>query len=510
MAITAGCAVGPDFKRPAAPTVNEYTSEGLPSQTVSVATSAGEAQRFANGQEIPAQWWSLFHSEPLNQLIESALRANPDLQAAEAALRVARENVLAQRGAYFPSVDAHAGPTRQSVADALASPVASGSDLFTLHTVQLNISYAPDVFGANRRQVESLTALAEAQRFQREAAYLTLTSNIVVAAIQEASLRAQISAARDIIALANQQLEMFRRQQAAGQIGAADVAAQEAIVAQAQAALPPLEKQLTQQRDLLAVLAGRFPSERLSQQFQLASLKLPEELPVSLPSRLVEQRPDVRAAEGQLHAASAQIGVAMANRLPNITLTANAGSAALELSKLFTSGTGFWSLGADLAQPIFDGGTLRHRQRAAEAAYDQAAAQYRSTVLLAFQNVADALNAIQSDANALSAAANSEQAASKSLAIARRQWELGAVSYLSVVSAEQTYYQTVTALVQAKANRFADTAALFEALGGGWWNRAGALAAGSASSDIANRTAASVQGVSVDSITKESRWSVER
>jgi NodT family efflux transporter outer membrane factor (OMF) lipoprotein len=211
-----------------------------------------------------------------------------------------------------------------------------------------------------------------------------------------------------------------------------------------------------------------------------------------------------------LHAASAQIGVAMANRLPNITLTANAGSAALELSKLFTSGTGFWSLGADLAQPIFDGGTLRHRQRAAEAAYDQAAAQYRSTVLLAFQNVADALNAIQSDANALSAAANSEQAASKSLAIARRQWELGAVSYLSVVSAEQTYYQTVTALVQAKANRFADTAALFEALGGGWWNRAGALAAGSASSDIANRTAASVQGVSVDSITKESRWSVER
>ncbi|HXX84099.1 MAG TPA: efflux transporter outer membrane subunit [Casimicrobiaceae bacterium] len=477
LASAGGCAVGPDFQQPAAPATNRYVAESLPPETASSEGVAGAAQRFAEGKGLAAEWWTLFRSEPLNDLIKAALTANPDLQAAEAALRVARENVLAQQGAYFPTVEAQFNPTRQSTAPTLASPLAENSYLFSLHTAQLSVSYVPDVFGLNKRQVESLSAQAEAQQFTREAAYLTLTSNIVVAAIQEASLRAQQEATQRIISIANEQLEMMRRQQAVGQIGAADVALQETALAQAQAALPPLEKQLAQQRHLLSVLAGRFPSEELSQRFELAALELPEELPVSLPSRLVEQRPDIRAAEAQLHSASAQIGVATANRLPNITLTASGGSAALEFAKLFSPGTWFWSVGASIAQTLFDGGTLLHKQRAAEAAYDQASAQYRSTVLTAFQNVADTLTAIQSDASALRAAAAAERGATKSLMIARQQWKTGAAGYLTVLAAEQTYQQAAITLVQARANRFSDTAALFQALGGGWWNRAEASSA---------------------------------
>jgi NodT family efflux transporter outer membrane factor (OMF) lipoprotein len=235
--------------------------------------------------------------------------------------------------------------------------------------------------------------------------------------------------------------------------------------------LPPLEKQLAQQRDLLARLVGRFPSETIVEKFDLSSLELPQELPVSLPSKLVAQRPDVRSAEEQLHEACAEIGVNVANRLPNITLSANLGSSALAIGQLFTAGTGFWALAANMTQPIFQGGTLLHRQRAAEAAYDQAAAQYKSTVLTAFQNVADTLHAIQSDADALKASVAAERAANKSLVIVRRQLELGDVSYLALLNAEQSYQQAMINLVQALANRYADTAALFQALGGGWWNR---------------------------------------
>jgi NodT family efflux transporter outer membrane factor (OMF) lipoprotein len=264
---------------------------------------------------------------------------------------------------------------------------------------------------------------------------------------------------------------LLQRQYDLGQIASWDVAAQEAALAQVQATLPPLEKQLAQQRDLLTRLAGRFPSELLVEEFELSSLQLPQELPVSLPSKLVAQRPDVQSAEEQLHAASAEIGVSVANRLPNITLSADAGSSATAISQLFTSGTGFWALAANLTQPIFQGGTLLHRQRVAEAAYDQAAAQYRSVVLTAFQNVADTLHAIQSDANALKASVAAERAAAKSLAIARSQLELGQISYLVLLNAELTYQQAMINLVQALSNRYADTAALFQALGGGWWNR---------------------------------------
>nr|WP_232077510.1 efflux transporter outer membrane subunit [Variovorax sp. PBL-E5] len=386
-------------------------------------------------------------------------------------MRGARENTLAQQGAFFPSVAAQFNPTRQSIVPVLASPLASGSDIYSLHTAQLNIAYAPDVFGGNRQQVKSLQAQADTQRFQLQAARLTLTSNVVLGAVQLASLQAQIGTTHQLIDLAEHQLALFQRQHALGQTGIADVAAQEAVVAQVRATLPPLEKQREQQRNQLAVLAGRLPGDRAAFDVELDALRLPDELPLSLPPRLVEQRPDVQAAEAQLHAASAQIGVAMVNRLPSFSLSAGFGSSALQFSKLFTAGTGFWSVGANALQPIFDGGTLLHRQRAAQAGYDQAAAAYRSTVLGAFQNVADTLGAIQADARALESLIASERAAERSLAIARRQWSAGAVGSLAVLAAEQSLRQAAIARVQAQASRLADSAALFQAPGGGWWNR---------------------------------------
>jgi NodT family efflux transporter outer membrane factor (OMF) lipoprotein len=293
---------------------------------------------------------------------------------------------------------------------------------------------------------------------------------VVVAVIQEASLRAQIETTRQIIGTSSNMIEIVQYQYSKGYSSGIDIAAQEAQLAQMTATLPPLLKQLAQQRDLLAVLAGDFPSDQNGELFDLSQLKLPQELPVSLPASLVEHRPDILQAEQTLHAASAQIGVATANRLPNITLSANAGSTALSLDKLFTSGSGFWAVGGTLTQPIFDGGTLLHQERAAKAAYLQAAQQYRSTVLTACQNVADTLNALQQDAAGLKAAAAAAAAAKVSLDLSRQQWTIGYGAYLPLLNAEQTYHQAELNLVQAQANRFADTAALFQALGGGWWN----------------------------------------
>jgi NodT family efflux transporter outer membrane factor (OMF) lipoprotein len=472
--LLSACAVGPDFKTPEAPKVERYTAAPLPGTTVSAQVAGGEPQRFVDGRDIPAQWWLLFHSPALNSLIEESLKNNPNLQQAEASLRMAQENVYAQQGAYYPSVSSNFSPSRQK--DALAtvtSNAASGAAVYNLHTLQLNISYVPDVFGGNRRQVESLQAQSDAQRFEREAAYLTLTSNVVAAAVQEASLRAQIAATDKMVKLEQETLDLTKRQSELGAVPEAAVAAQITVLAQTQAQLPPLQKQLAQQRDLIAALAGRLPADMPQQTFELSALQLPQELPLTLPSQLVRQRPDVRATEENLHAASADIGVAVANMLPQFTLTAGGGSMANQLSDLFKSGTGFWSVAGGVTQPLFQGGTLLHRKRAAEAAYDAAAAQYRATVIAAFQNVADTLQALQSDADALQAAAIAEHAAADSLAIARRQVELGDMAYITLLSTEQSYQQAALNLAQAQANRYADTAALFQALGGGWWNRSG-------------------------------------
>lgn len=468
--LLAACAAGPDFKAPAPPAVSSYTSHPVAATVATPKVTAGTAQHFEPGADIPGDWWTLFHSAPLNTLIAQALAHNHDLKAAQAALRVAHENTLAQRGAFLPSVSADMSASRQRQPGSLAPVPESNAFLYNLYTPQLSISYTPDVFGGNRRAVESLKAQEQATRFQMIATWNTLASNVAVAAIQLAALESQVDATRQAIAEGTKMLGVLRYQYAKGYASRVDLAAQESQLAQMQATLPPLAKQLAQQRDQLAVLTGRFPSQAPDQHFTLASLQLPAELPLSLPSELVEQRPDVRQAQANLHAASAEVGVATAARLPSLTLTADTGSTALEFSKLFTGGTGFWDMAAGITAPIFEGGTLLHQQRAAKAAYVEAAEQYRSTVLAAFQNVADTLAALDQDAKALQAAAKAERAAKLTLDLTRRQLKDGYASQLQWLTAEQTWQQARIALVQAQANRYADTAALYQALGGGWWH----------------------------------------
>jgi len=466
-----GCSVGPNFHRPAAPAVDGYTAEPLAPETEKADVAGGEVQHFLAGADIPAQWWTLFHSEPLNAVIAQALKNNPDLQSAHAALRAAMENVYAQEGAYFPSFNANFTPSRQHNAVQPSPTLATFVSHFDLYSAQVAGTWSLDVWGANRRAVEALKAQADAQRFQLEAAYLTLTSGIATAAVQEASLRGQIAATNDIIMSESDALDILRKQFQLGQVAEADVEAQAAALSQIQATLPPLNKQLLQQRDLLTALVGRLPSQQIIETFSLESLQLPGDLPVSLPSRLIEQRPDIRTAEENLHAASAQIGVAIANMLPAFSISGDYGTTATQTSGLFQPFNGYWTLAGSVTQPIFQGGTLLHKTRAARAIFEQAAALYRSTVNTAFQNVADTLGAVQSDAQALTADVATEQTASESLKITRHKLDLGAVSYLALLTAEQTYQQAVIARIQAQAQRYADTITLFQALGGGWWNR---------------------------------------
>ncbi|GAA0721765.1 efflux transporter outer membrane subunit [Dokdonella soli] len=473
-----GCAVGPDYRRPALPATDSYTRAPLPA-AIGSTTVGQDEQHLELGAKITREWWTVFASPALNALVQRAFAHNPSIQSAQAVLRQAQENVTAQRGAYFPSVQLGYSPSRQKNAVGTVSPtLTSGEALYTLHTAQLSIAYAPDVFGLNRRTVESLQAQADAQRFQLEAAYLTLASNVVAAAVQEAALRAQIDASKDIIAADTRSLAILRQQAVLGYASGLDVATQETALAQAQQSLPALQKQLEQTRNLLAVLAGSLPSQGGTEDFDLASLQLPQALPLSLPSQLVEQRPDVRAAEAQVHAASAQVGVAVANRLPQFSISAMYGGSSTQFSRMFEDHNKFWGLTGNLAQTVLDFGTLKHRQRAAEAAWQQSAAQYRGVVLTAFQNVADALYALDADARALSAAMQAEAAAEKTLGLVRKQLDLGYVNALVLLNAEQAYQQTKIARIQAQAARFSDTAALVQSLGGSWQSTADTVSSG--------------------------------
>ena len=469
VASTSGCAVGPQFARPSAPEVTRYTSGDLLSATRSAEVVTGTSQQFILGADIPAQWWSVFRSAPLNRLIDLALRSNPNLQAAYATLRSTREVDLAERGLLIPAASFALSGTREKLAGETYGE-SIPSSLFSVSTASVNAMYFLDIFGGVRRRVESAAAREEWQRCQLAAAYLTLTSNVVVAAIAEASLRAQLAATQEISEAEAQQLSVLKQQVEVGGASGAAVLAEEAILAQTRTLVPGLQKQLLQTRFRLLMLAGRFPSEDPGFTFDLTALELPRELPVSLPSKLVEQRPDIRAAEAVLHQATAEVGVATANMLPQIALTATYGSAASSASDLFGPGTALWTLTGNLVQPLFNGGSLIHQRRAAVAALDAATDIYRQTVLGAFGQVANVLSAIQTDADALVAAVTAERAADNSLAVARGQYQAGAITYVALLSAEQTYQQTRIALVEAQASRLSDTAALFQALGGGWWN----------------------------------------
>ncbi|MGB6606100.1 MAG: efflux transporter outer membrane subunit [Steroidobacteraceae bacterium] len=476
LAALSACAVGPNFKRPAAPAAADYGTAPVAGTTAASPVTGGDQQRFVAGLDIPGQWWTLFKSPQLSGLVEEALKANPDITAAHAALRQAQDLYKAQRTGFFPTVQGSFDATRaKNAVDTIANPTSlpQSNPYYNLYTAQLNLSYSPDVFGGLRRSLEASRAGVEAARYELVAAYVTLSSNVVATAIQEAALRGQIAAAERLLALQHKLTDTLKGQRGIGTANELDLLAQQAAEAQTAATLPPLQKQLGQTRDALTALLGRLPSQEPAQTFRLEDLTLPQELPVSLPSRLIEQRPDVRQAEENLHAASAAVGVALANMLPQFQISADTGSAALAIGQLFTPYTGFWDLGASLTQTLFDAGALVYRHRAADDALDQAAAQYRAAVILGCQNVADTLRALQADADALKATAAAAAAAGKSFDLAVKQQQIGTLSVTAVLNAEAAYQQAQIALVQAQANRYADTAALFQALGGGWWNLPG-------------------------------------
>jgi NodT family efflux transporter outer membrane factor (OMF) lipoprotein len=475
-----GCAVGPDFHPVAAPDVNGYTSKALPAHTASAEVIGGAPQTLQSGEDIPGQWWSLFHSTQLDRLVDEALKANPNVTAAQAALREAQENAAAEQGYLYPSVSAGVNGIRErrlfyktGVPNGISSP-------FNLLNVGVNVSYTLDVFGGIRRQVEAANAQSEYQQFQLEATYLTLTADVVTAAIQEASLRGQISATNKLINDERDQLGIVQNEFELGGASQADVAAQQTTLSQTEATLPPLNKQLQIEQDLLRLLTGHFPGDDVGANFELSELVLPGNLPLSLPSQLVEQRPDVRQFQALLRVASAEVGVATANMLPQFTIDGGLGIYAAEgINPAILA----WNVAAGIAQPIFEGGTLTHRRRAAIEAYNQALAEYRYTVLVAFQNVADSLHAIETDADALKADAIAERSASESFKLARDQYQAGYIPYLSLLVAENSYQQTIISLVQAQASRYADTAALFQSLGGGWWNRSDVVASDASPKD---------------------------
>lgn len=478
--LVCSCTSGPDFEQPAKPDATGYTPEPL-ALTTSTATGVhgGAPQTFVVGADVGGQWWTLYRSPQLNALVDEALRANPTLTAAQASLRQAKELYFAQQGGLFPQLSTNTSGSKQFLQNA-SSGTTGNSGVFGVASSSLNVSYAIDLFGGVRRQVESQAAQAEYQRYQLEATYLTLTSNVVVAAVNLASLRQQIASTNELIRIVSNQLDVVNTQFNLGAASRLDVLAQQAAVEQMKANLPPLQLSLAQQRNSLMALLGRLPDQDRGENIDLNDLHLPEQLPLSLPSKLVEQRPDVRSAEATLQSASANIGVAIANQLPQFTITGGYGPTAAAFENIILTqamlGTSIWSLGAwNLAfavlQPIFDGGTLEHKKRAAQAAFESAAATYKNTVLQAFLDVANSLRAIQADADALRTQADAERAAAASLALSQQQFTLGAVNFPILLTAQQTYHNAVLLRVKAQAARYSDTAALFQALGGGWWNR---------------------------------------
>jgi len=467
-----GCALGPNFHTPKAPTPKKYTQTPLPEKTVSTAKAgeSGKAQVFITAKDIPAEWWTLFQSKALNELIEQGLAKSPNLAAAQATLTQAQEALRVQIGqAFFPALNAAVNGMRQR-----SSGASFGNELaatiFNVYNATVNVSYTPDVFGGYRRQTESLQAQVDFQQFQLMAAYLTLTTNIVTTAVTIASLEGQIHATNLLIKEQNAQLTILRKQFHLGGVSQSEVLTQQTLVDQTRATLPPLEKSLSQSQHALAVLVGDYPEEKMPT-FSLNHLSLPKVLPVTLPSQLVRQRPDVRASEATLHSASAQIGVATANLFPTFPLSASYGWSASMPHHLFKSNTKTWSWGGGMNAPLFQGGALLAQRRQAIAAYEVAEAQYQQTVLQAFQNVADSLRAIETDARAFKRLKQAESSAHSTLILTQQQYRLGGVNYLNLLNAQSQYQQTRLNRIKAEATRYADTAALFQALGGGWWNR---------------------------------------
>ena len=467
--VLTACAVGPDFKRPAAPEVDRYTAVAAPGSTASVEASGaavrgGEAQALLIGQQLPEQWWQLFGSKKLDALVEAAFAGNPSVDSARAALTQAQEVLRAQKGALVPSVDAGLGAQRQKSFLNFGEPSVIGP--LNLYHAGVDVSYGIDFFGAARRTVEAQTALAEYQHYELQATYLTLASNVVTASVQEASLRAQLEATQAIIAAQENQLQVSETQYQLGAIAYPQVLTARSEVAALRASLPTLQQNLASVQTQLAVYLGKLPMQHQAAEFALDDLTLPSAVPLGVPSELVRRRPDVRAAEALLHKASAEIGVATANLFPKVTLSGSYGGQSNQLSSVFDNTV--WSVAANITQPLFHGGSLTAQRRAALAAYDGALADYRQTVLGAFKNVADALQAVIADAESLKAQREALLAADDSLKLLQQQYQLGGASFIDLLTAQRQSQQARINYLQRQASRYQDTAALMLALGGGW------------------------------------------
>ena len=466
LSLLSACAVGPDFKRPDAPAVTHYTNGTDPSVTVS---ADGVAQKFAPGAKMAADWWHLFHSPQLDAVIKEVVAGNPGLDAAQASLKQAQDNLRSGYGVFYPQAGADFDATRQKY-----SPLKFGQNapatLFNLFSLSGTISYALDIFGGERRTVEALGAQADVQAATERATYITLVSNAADAVIAKAAYLAEIKATMALIDVEKQQVALSTVEFRAGTAPYSGVLSIESQLQAYEATLPGLRQQVAQADDLLAALAGHVPAEWQAPTIDLADLTLPDDLPVSLPSDLVRQRPDILAAEATAHGASAEIGVATAAMLPNVTLGAGYGANATAMSSLFASKGHAWNVGADVAQPIFQGGTLWFKRKAAIDSYKQSMALYRQTVLGAFQQVSDTLQALDHDAQTLAAQEAAFKTADEALRLVQINYRSGLVNYLAVITADAQYHQAMIAELQAKAVRYQDTVALFVALGGGWWN----------------------------------------
>ena len=489
LGILAACAVGPDFKQPDAPKVSSLTEKPIPPKLATTPdVPGGSEQTLVESKDIPAKWWELFKSPELDILIRKALEQNPNLGAADAALRAAQENVSAQIGGqYFPQIGGNASLTRQQLPYAVYG-LPRGDPIYDLYNTTVNIIYVPDFFGRARRTVENARAQAEISQYQLEGAYLNLTSNLVTSAVREAQLRAQYQATKEILEAQTYFANIIKQQLEIGSVSKVDLTSQLALVASSQAELLVYEKNVAFARNQLAALTGEYPGSAVIKGFNLGDLHLPDQLPLSLPSSLVRQRPDILAAEAVMKSTNALVGVATANLLPQITLSGAEGSAALTTGALFGPTAALWSIAGGLFQPLFQGGQLLAQRRGAMANYEQAVFQYQAAVITAFQQVADALQALDADAKALTAATDTERYAKETLNLVQDQYRFGTASYLQVLYYQTQYQNAKIRSLQAQALRFSDTAALFTALGGGWWNREGPAykAKTIASSDSAN------------------------
>ncbi len=464
------CAAGPDFERPKPLVSGDYLEAALPAQTSSTAVEhGGQSQTLRAGNDLSNQWWMLFRSQPLNELVTLALRENGSLAIASARLREAQETLAAGRGALFPEVNAQVGAARERVSGVTLG-LPGTLPPFNYYNAQLGLNYTFDLFGGVRRQLEALSAQVDYQENELRATQLLITADLVTAVVRDAQLREQVQALHDVEKLQRDGVRIVERRFELGAVTKTDVLAQRTALAQTIAQISPLERQQAQTRHLIALLVGRTPSETDLAMVEAVPLELPTDIPVSVASDLVRQRPDILASEALLHAASAQVGVATANLYPQITLGGNWGSTALTTGDLFKPASMVWGISAGVVQPVFHGGTLLAQRRAAVAAFDGAAAAYRETVLAAFSNVADSLQALRFDATALAAQEDALEQAKSGAEMAQRQFDFGAASYLSLLNAQTQYREAVVAQAQARADRFADTVALFQALGGGWWN----------------------------------------